>query len=99
MKNTFRKRVKNVLISGILPVAILLLWEFSVRLQLVPNSLVASPSQVVQKFYAMLLDGRLLENSYVSMRRLLLGFILGTTLGITVGIVVGFWKLGERIIE
>lgn len=47
----------------------------------------------------MLLDGRLLDNSYVSIRRLLLGFILGTTLGITVGIAVGFWKLGERVIE
>jgi len=78
---------------------ILLAWEYSVRLELIPNSLVASPTQVLVKFIEMLTDGRLLTHSFVSMRRLLFGFTIGTSLGIAIGTIVGFSKLGEKLIE
>jgi sulfonate transport system permease protein len=99
MRNSFKQRLKNVLIIGSLPLMVLILWELSVRWQLVPNSLVASPSQVINKFFIMFFDGRLFVHSYVSMKRLLLGFIIGTSLGVTIGTIVGFWKLGTKLIE
>lgn len=99
MKNRLKKSFKNVLLASILPIIIILLWELSVRWELVPTSLVASPSQVIAKFYTMLVDGRLWINSYASMKRLLIGFFLGTSLGIAIGTVVGFWKLGAKVIE
>lgn len=99
MKKNFSNGIKNVLIKGVLPVTILLVWEYSVRAELVPNSLVASPSQVVKKFFQMLFDGRLIEHSYISMKRLLLGYLLGTSLGIAIGTIVGYWKLGAKLIE
>lgn len=45
------------------------------------------------------MDGRLWDNSYASMKRLLFGFFIGTSFGITIGIVVGFWKIGAKILE
>jgi len=94
-----KERIKNIILAMILPIIILLIWEYCVRMELVPNSLVASPSQVFAKFIEMLTDGRLLTNSYVSMRRLLFGFIIGTSLGIAIGTIVGFSKLGTKIVE
>ena len=99
MTKSFRKAIKNVLIKGILPLIILLLWEYSVRNELVPNSLIASPLQVVKKLFTMLFDGRLVGHSYISMKRLLLGFVLGTSFGIAIGTIVGFWKLGAKLME
>jgi sulfonate transport system permease protein len=99
MKKSFGNGIRNVLIKGLVPVIILLVWEYSLRTEQVPNSLVASPSQVIQKFFEMLFDGRLFGHAYVSMKRLLFGFILGTSLGIAMGTIVGFWRLGAKLIE
>lgn len=100
MANFFSKRkLLNVFVSILFPCLILVFWELSVLYQWVPNSLVASPSQVVTKLFTMIFDGRLVIHSVVSMKRLLMGFIVGTTMGILVGVIVGFWKFGAQLLE
>lgn len=95
----YKKEFRFNISSLVIPIFLLLSWELSVKWGYVPNTIVASPSQVVVKFFTMLFDGRLLLHSYVSMKRLLLGFLTGTAFGIVTGIIVGFWKQGARILE
>ena len=98
-KSKHTKRIRNIILALILPAILLLAWEYCVRMEFVPNSLVASPSHVFTKFFEMLADGRLLTHSYVSMQRLLFGFIIGTSFGIAIGTNVGFSKLGAKLVE
>jgi len=83
----------------VVPVTLLVTWELSVRWGLFPPALIASPSQVLTKFFTMLFGLQLIEHAAISLMRLLSGFILGTVLGIFLGTVVGASRLGARLFE
>lgn len=84
---------------GALPLAILLLWEISVRLGWVPRALVAGPSTVIVRFAEMVQDGTLLNHIQVSLSRLLVGYGIGTLSGVLLGVLVGFRQFAARLIE
>jgi ABC-type nitrate/sulfonate/bicarbonate transport system permease component len=65
-------------------VAILLLggWEWYVRSGRVSEVLVPAPTHVLQWFWESLLSGELLSATWVTMRRLIIGFAIGAALGV-----------------
>lgn len=89
----------HILQLAVFPGFLLLTWELSVRWGWLPNTLIASPSQVFVKFVIMFSDGRLFEHSLISLRRLFFGFFLGTGLGIVVGTLVGYSRFSARLLE
>ncbi len=89
----------QILQFTVFPCFLLLVWELSIRWGWWPNTLIASPSQVLAKFFTMLVDGRLFEHSLVSLRRLFWGFSLGTGLGIFWGTLVGYSRFSARLFE
>lgn len=88
-----------VLQSITVPIVLLLMWELAVRYGFFPNTLIASPTQVLSKFVAMVLDMQLFGHAAISLLRLLSGFVLGTLLGIVLGTIVGATRLGARLFE
>lgn len=96
--NLFPLLIKIVEVS-ILPCFLIFLWDISVRLGLVPNTLVATPIQVAKEFIVMLGNGQIFWHSWVSAGRLTVGFIIGTGLGIILGAVVGYSSLFARLVE
>ncbi len=92
-------RMKNnvdFLVPLLLPAAILFLWDISVRFALVPQTLIASPTQVIRDFIELAGNGKLLVHSLSSVYRLLSGFFLGSLLGIIIGVLAGTSKFVER---
>lgn len=85
--------------GSIIPLLFLLGWEMAVRLGLLPNTLIASPTQVLVKFLILFGNGQILVHIYTSLSRLFWGFVIGTTLGIGLGAIVGFSRLGARLLE
>jgi ABC-type nitrate/sulfonate/bicarbonate transport system permease component len=83
----------------IVPVLLLLAWELSVRGSLVPNTLIASPTQVVADFIRMCGNGVLFLHVGVSLLRLLAGFAIGSFSGILIGTLVGASRLASRLVE
>lgn len=83
----------------IIPTLLLIIWEISVRVGILPSTLIAAPTKVVSTFFSMMVDFRLIENSLVSLGRLLSGFFLGSSLGISIGILVGHSKIASRLLE
>lgn len=81
------------------PTTLLALWECAVRFGWVPSTLIASPSQVVSKFWEMLMNGTLPQHAAVSLLRLFVGFSLGTLTGIFLGTIVGYSKRWAHILE
>lgn len=88
---------KNIL-PLIIPLALLIVWEWSVRSGFLPNTLIASPSQVVRNFFELVVSGKLLVHSLVSLYRLITGFAIGTLIGLALGVMVGTSKFVEKLV-
>ena len=74
---------------ALVPVVIGLLilggWEWFVRSGRVDDVLVPAPTQIGEWFWSALRDGSLASATWVTMRRLMLGFVIGAAIGIPVG--------------
>ena len=60
-------------------------WEWFVRSGRVSEVLFPAPSHVLQWFWDSLLSGELLAATWVTMRRLIIGFAIGAALGVPLG--------------
>ncbi len=92
-------KLKNILISLIVPFFIIVLWELSVELAWVPKTLIASPSQILIDYWYFLANGELFKHSFISMFRLLTGFVSGSLLGLIFGIGVGLSKFMNKLLN
>ena len=60
-------------------------WEGAVRLWLADSPFVPAPSSILRWLAEALLDGSLIEATWVTLRRLSLGFLAGASLGLVLG--------------
>jgi ABC-type nitrate/sulfonate/bicarbonate transport system permease component len=93
------KIMMRLLQGAIIPCCFIIIWDLSVRFEIIPNTLIATPLQVVTQFWTMFWDGRIFTNSWVSLIRLSAGFTLGTLLGVIIGSFVGYSKTVARFLE
>lgn len=78
----------NTILALIVPIILFIAWDLSVRYQLVPSTLVASPAMTLAAFVSMVKDGTLAANCLISGERLICGFVLGTVAGIIAGTLI-----------
>lgn len=72
--------------------ALLIAWESMVRSGAWSPVLIPSPLQVMQYLFESIRDHTLLEASYVTMKRLLLGYVCGLVLGLPLGLLNARFK-------
>lgn len=77
-------------------------WQLIVDLQVVPNSLLASPMQIIKAFFMKLTtaepDGStLIRHTAVSLQEALLGYVLALVIGIPLGLAMGWFKVAEGL--
>lgn len=89
----------KILIGTILPLLILISWQFVASLEVLPKQILPSPIQIAQAFIQLIGNGELLINIITSLRRAALGFLLGAALGIFFGLIVGFTRLTEYFFD
>ena len=89
----------NNLVSTIIPVSVLVLWELAGRFQWLPPSIFASFSDTAFAWVDLLTTGKLLHHAAVSLERLALGATLGASFGLVVGILIGGYKIWERLLR
>lgn len=75
--------------------ALAALWEWLVRSGTWSHVLVATPSEVGRYLVSSLADGTLLEAGWVTLRRLLLGYLAGFVLGLPLGLLIARFKFFE----
>ncbi|HWR05543.1 ABC transporter permease [Sporomusa sp.] len=86
-------------ISVLSPLTLLLLWEAAARLGFVDTRLLSSPSLILQAFFPLLISGDLLYNTWVSVMRVIWGFIAGAIPGILIGMSMGLSPLVRSAVE
>jgi NitT/TauT family transport system permease protein len=78
--------MKRFLTAALFFLALVLLWEGLVRAGVWSKVLVPSPGAVARFFAASLEDGTLLSSSWVTLKRLSLGYLAGIVLGVPIGL-------------
>ncbi|MGI6093140.1 MAG: ABC transporter permease [Veillonellaceae bacterium] len=96
------KSTNNFLIkilSILSPLTLLLIWEILAKMSIIDVRLLSSPSLIIQSFFPLLLSGELLYNTFVSVQRVIWGFLVGAVPGVILGISMGLSPLVRSAIE
>ena len=84
----FRDRALTV----ISPLALLLLWELLSRGGVLDDRFFPAPTSIASTFVELARSGELWTNTWVSVRRVLLGLALGATPGLLIGLAMGLYR-------
>jgi sulfonate transport system permease protein len=95
MNNSTNKNTINILQQLFFPFIVLIIWELSVRLQLFPPSLSATPSAIIKTAVNGIFEGNLIKHAAISITRL----VVGVTLGIIFGLVLGMIAALNRTLD
>lgn len=91
-------RAQAKIISFFSPVLLLVLWEMMARAGLVDIRVFSSPSLILKTFLPVLFSGELLYHTWVSVRRIILGFLAGAVPGVILGLTMGLFPLVRAVL-
>lgn len=92
-------RTPEVFLRLLSPIALLLLWELASQFGLIPQRIIAAPSQIGGTLWAMIVSGELGKHLLVSLQRALLGLSIGVSVGVVAALITGLSKRGEVILD
>jgi NitT/TauT family transport system permease protein len=93
----------------IVPLAFLVIWEFSSRMGVVDAQFVPAPSTVVRTWWVWIFGssssqagmyvGNWVIHAGASARRVLIGFAIAAVIGVPIGIAIGWYKVAENLLD
>ncbi|RRV10212.1 ABC transporter permease [Pseudomonas sp. v388] len=92
-------RIPDAVLRLLSPVALLLLWELASQGGLIPQRVIAAPSQIGGTLWAMIISGELGTHLWVSLQRALVGLGIGVGIGVVAALITGLSKRGEVILD
>lgn len=87
------------ILSVLSPLSLLLLWEFLAYIHAIDVRLLSSPSLICKSFIPLLFSGELLYNTFVSVQRVIWGFLAGAIPGIVLGMSMGLSPFVRSAVE
>ncbi|WP_329244064.1 ABC transporter permease subunit [Streptomyces sp. NBC_01478] len=81
------------------PVGLVLLWFLTSATGVLPESVLASPVDVIRQAVDLTKNGELPSAIAASGRRAAIGFLIGATVALTLSLVAGLFRLGEDVID
>jgi sulfonate transport system permease protein len=89
----------SVLKRAVSPLVLLALWEFASRTGVLPERILAAPSQIFVTFGELLWSGEIGSNVLVSLHRVVTGLAISLTLGTALALVAGLSRKGEVAVD
>jgi NitT/TauT family transport system permease protein len=90
--------MKRSLFASLFFLLALLFWQLLVSIGVWSPVLLPSPESVWRYLYTSVTDGTLVDATFVTMRRLLLGYCIGLLLGLPLGLLTARFKICEDTI-
>ncbi|MDD3985293.1 MAG: ABC transporter permease [Methanobacterium sp.] len=88
--------MRKTLTSLIVPIIIIIVWALlTTYTGIIPSYLIPSPHDVFIAFEKLLINGTLVEDTFDTLTRVLLGFLVAASVAIPVGIFMGWSKTVE----
>ncbi len=85
--------MRKIWISSILPVSVLIIWAILTTFTgLIPPYFLPSPSEVLNSFEALIMNGQLITDTSLTLLRVILGLAVSALVGIPLGIIMGWSK-------
>lgn len=81
------------------PLLILVLWELLSKLGILDIRLFSTPSLILKSMLPVVISGELFYNTFISIRRIVLGFLAGAIPGVIVGLSMGLFPLIRLVFQ
>ncbi|WP_030927147.1 ABC transporter permease [Streptomyces sp. NRRL S-646] len=98
-RTTRRFRVPRSVRRTAGPVGLVLLWFLTSATGVLPESVLASPVDVVKQAVELTQNGELPSAIVASGRRAAIGFLIGATVALSLSLLAGLFRLGEDVID
>lgn len=92
-----RKWILNLLMALIIPILLLSLWEYAAGHDYIKATLMPPPSKIWKTLVALIQKGTLQKNIFVSLKRVLAGYLMGTLFGVVFGVAMGLFSAVRRL--
>lgn len=96
-KNQKKKRwyhkAEYIIIALIIPVALLLIWEYQAKIGNIKTTLFPPPTKLWETFGKLTESGKLQEALKVSFTRVIIGFLFGSLAGVILGFLMGLFGI------
>lgn len=89
---------RSILLGLALPVGLVLLWQIASEREWIDPLFYPAPSDVLQRTWQQLTEGKLPHDARVTTGRLLWGFVLGAAPGLAVGVAAGISRLVRQML-
>jgi sulfonate transport system permease protein len=97
------KKKKNSRIEGllpwILPLALIILWQITASIELIPSRLFPAPTVIVQTGIELIGSGVLIHHLGISTYRAIVGLIIGGGIGFILGLINGLFPIAGKIFD
>ena len=98
-KNTYRKKIQNIIITLALPILFLIFWEWVVQAGYVRATLIPPPTKIWKTFQLLVETGRLQFGLHISFKRVIAGFFIGSLSGTVLGFLVGLFPTFNKALS
>lgn len=99
MLTSTRRWAGNYLVVWLLPIAILLAWQFAVQFELIPKRMLPMPTAVIEAASKLVRSGELFEHLATSAGRAFTGLAIGGGLAFVVGLLTGIFAPIEKTLD
>lgn len=93
------RRNRDVALSLLSPLLLLVLWELLSRLQLLDARFFPAPSSIASTFWTFVASGEMWVHLQASLVRIAVGFLLGAVPAVVLGLFLGLWPLARTIVN
>ena len=94
-----KTKYKNLLFGFLLPLLIILLWLIISNLEVIRNSLLPKPQDVIYELNKLIVDETLIPHLLITFKRVILGFIFGGLIATLFGVLTGISKNLRKLID
>lgn len=94
-----RPRALSLVIRASVPLLLFAVWWYGTSSGSIPESVLASPEQVLRALAELYETGELKEFVLASLSRSVFGVALGVTIGLAFGVTAGLTALGEELVD
>lgn len=87
------------LLPWIIPTTLIIIWQALSTLGIISSRVLPSPIEIVISAHELTLNGQLISDVWISLKRVFWGFIIGGGIGFFFGLINGLSKLSESLID
>jgi sulfonate transport system permease protein len=97
--NIGRIYIPDHILSWIIPVSVLLVWELLARLGMLPPNWLPAPTVVGETIYQLAVAGDLCKHAGITIARVAVGFLLGASTGTLFGGLTGYLPVARKLLD